>query len=368
MASKNSCAYTLLSGRKCKNPIYKHGVYCKLHHDKIFTQESNQLISVFKQLYTDIQGHLLTFIPYEYKDTFVEIIAQTSIKPKNVVKAFVDKRMFNLADYGEISYIYYHDVLRIEMISIKEGRLGGIYRKWHKINTPIDNLINYHNKNSWALKYVGKEQLQLERFFKDGRVHGPWREWDENGTLIYESMFHNGLLHGSFMSYSPTDKYMIIGTYQNGKMDGTVIEYLNGKIINKNSYTRGKCIYGEGWYENGKRKELYVKGIRNKVTITNWYEFGSLKSVNEYLVDRSGIITSHGDNTVWDEKGKILRKGYYHKGESIYLIAYIEEKNIYKFIEYKDGDILSCIELSENFDLQDEKLPSYYKLVMNSRN
>ena len=49
--------------------------------------------------------------------------------------------------------------------------------------------------------FTGKTTGKIQASFKNGKKHGPWISYRENGQLWTKSNYENGKLHGPWVSY-----------------------------------------------------------------------------------------------------------------------------------------------------------------------
>ena len=64
-----------------------------------------------------------------------------------------------------------------------------------------------------------EEDEKLDQYL-DGRRHGPWRSWHDNGQLYMERTLVNGELHGRFRLWRENGKLVEESTYENDKKIG----------------------------------------------------------------------------------------------------------------------------------------------------
>jgi antitoxin component YwqK of YwqJK toxin-antitoxin module len=70
-----------------------------------------------------------------------------------------------------------------------------------------------------------------------GREHGLWSTWYENGNLWTETQWEFGKMHGPYAVWHPNGKPQIKGRYFNGKKVGTWKVYSeDGKMSNEKTW------------------------------------------------------------------------------------------------------------------------------------
>lgn len=145
--------------------------------------------------------------------------------------------------------------------------------------------------------------------FDDGRV-----------ARIYTVKKGTDIREGVALSYHPNGKLAVEAPYRNGKLDGVFRSFdENGKLHETIGYLDGE---EEGfsiiYYENGKKKsrETYRRGVLNGVS-EEWFENGKLRRQIPY---ENGQI--HGVVKFYDEMGLLaedmnfvrgIRNGTYHR-------------------------------------------------------
>lgn len=61
---------------------------------------------------------------------------------------------------------------------------------------------------------------RVRREWKDGRLHGVWREWHGNGVKALECPFENDLPHGKSTAWRRDGSKIFVGEYRVGAMTG----------------------------------------------------------------------------------------------------------------------------------------------------
>ncbi len=127
-------------------------------------------------------------------------------------------------------------------------------------------------KSSW---YYPDGTLQLEAWYKDGKMHGPQRRYFETGTVEEITFYHENLkdsistqyslnsekltesyyvkdtLHGTYHRWYEGGSLAIEGSYTKGMMDGIWLFYDQaGLVIGKADYVQGKGVQ-KMYYPNG---------------------------------------------------------------------------------------------------------------------
>lgn len=80
----------------------------------------------------------------------------------------------------------------------------------------------------------------------NGKYHGKYVEWNDNGNIVKYCFYKNGILHGEYREiiYNGDERYKIICNYLNGKLHGTCNEWVNEQLIRKQTFHNG-ILHGE---------------------------------------------------------------------------------------------------------------------------
>ena len=109
----------------------------------------------------------------------------------------------------------------IDMWDNGRARKVWVYARVDGVRTPIKE-IQYHPEGVKS----------MEGPLKDGKRHGEWKSWYENGSLWSIGHFSYGLRHGKGIVYHPNGQKFIEGNYINGERAGKWIFWdENGRSI-----------------------------------------------------------------------------------------------------------------------------------------
>ncbi len=94
-----------------------------------------------------------------------------------------------------------------------------------------------------VLFIIRMDFLHNEKHFKDGRLHGIFRAWDEDGALFFEIQYENDIVHGPDKSYR-----------KNGILE-LEEEYRHGVLFQRKIYDEmGTLKYLQKYGDDGKLK------------------------------------------------------------------------------------------------------------------
>ena len=158
------------------------------------------------------------------------------------------------------------------------GRVVNSRTARRDLNQPIPK--SKDQKDNLILWFYMERPGDLEIEFSDGKPHGKWTDWHENGQKKSELNFRNGNKHGKEYFW-----------HENGQ--------LQREVDYRNDRPHGKWIQ---WYENGRKmsEEEYRNG-KNHGILIEWYENGQKQSESLYRDDVE--ISWIG----WDRNGKQIR-------------------------------------------------------------
>ena len=105
--------------------------------------------------------------------------------------------------------------------------------------------------------FTGKTTGRIQRSYKDGKPHGEWLVYYDDGQLWYKENYKDGELHGEQIYYWSNGILSSKSNYKNGKSHGDDLEYYeNGNLRFKGKYKNNKRVGKWFFYqENGELKE-----------------------------------------------------------------------------------------------------------------
>ncbi len=99
--------------------------------------------------------------------------------------------------------------------------------------------------------------------YLNGREHGSWKKFYENGTLKEMRTFENGKKTGVLTSWWPNGNKQMVYRFNNDEYHGTCREWNEkGSLVKEMNYTMGyEAGDQKSWYDNGTTRSNYI--IRN---------------------------------------------------------------------------------------------------------
>lgn len=121
--------------------------------------------------------------------------------------------------------------------------------------------------------YPNGDTMLIESY-RNGKEHGPWKQFYPSHKLKEQRYFENGKKQGKYLAWWENGAVKLEYNFDNGEYNGTCSEWLsNGTLIKQMNYNHG---YEEGlqraWYNNGK--------IRSNYSVINGRRFGLLGTKN----------------------------------------------------------------------------------------
>jgi antitoxin component YwqK of YwqJK toxin-antitoxin module len=198
--------------------------------------------------------------------------------------------------------------------------------------------LYYHNNepySGWTKMMYDSGQVQGLAQFKDGKLDGLFRGWDENGQKESEGTYKDGKADGPYMEWYENGQKKMATSIKDGKWHGvTVGWHENGQKASEGTsdgpYTN--------WHENGqKQNEGTSKDGKPHGLQTSWYENGQKESEQTH---KEGKLD--GPFTGWHENGQKSYETTYKDGKEDGLSTKWHENGQKQAEEtYKDGKKVS---------------------------
>lgn len=135
-------------------------------------------------------------------------------KPKDVVTYKVRKEKSKV-DYGIMKD-------RIKMDAVKDG-MSISYSSKDYNKTEEGNYKNGQKDGQWTAYFPGGKFPAVISTYKDGKLHGPMKQYARRGNLLQEMEYKDGLKHGKFIVYDNKGKVLLEKKFENGQeiLEGT---------------------------------------------------------------------------------------------------------------------------------------------------
>jgi antitoxin component YwqK of YwqJK toxin-antitoxin module len=161
------------------------------------------------------------------------------------------------------------------VVDIKDDSTGKVLEK--QIYSTKDSLAT----GVWE-NYAPNGMLIDSRPYREGKLHGIRRIYDDQGRLQIEENYLHGEFEGPYTAYHENGKVRVSGQYKNNTMDSIwTYFYASGAV-------REKVAFKDN-LENG--------------PFTEYYENGKMKTKGDYL----GGDKEHGKLELFDSTGQLVR-------------------------------------------------------------
>lgn len=201
------------------------------------------------------------------------------------VASYADKRRFEIvtdSKTNESKKIYYNGKKthkysdgRVGIETYKEGILDG-----------LSSLTRSSGKMNWIKNY------------KEGKLHGINKRFYYEGQLLSTDQYQNGVRTGEYKIFFKNGKLKEKGYRKNGKLHGTQYRY--------GTYDKDP--------EKIKHSSHYVMGEKSG-SQKSFFKDGSLESMENYRIDKSGRSIRHGKFIHYSGKSKPRSISFYVDGK-----------------------------------------------------
>ena len=97
--------------------------------------------------------------------------------------------------------------------------------------------------------FTGKVTGKTPESFKNGKRHGPWVSYYDNGQLWSKGTFKDGKKNGHWVHYHDNGQLMEQGIFSDDKTQGPWVQYhKNGQLHAKGTFKDGKLDGPWVWY------------------------------------------------------------------------------------------------------------------------
>jgi len=135
------------------------------------------------------------------------------------------------------------------------------------IENPSDGLVYKKFSSEPFTGFVTKKDILgfiTKGSYKNGKKHGLWETYYENGLLKNKANYRDGKNDGTWEVYSYDGSLSVKGIFKDGKKDGLWKTFFqNGQVESKETYKDGKRVgFWEYYYKNGKlwKQQTYTDG------------------------------------------------------------------------------------------------------------
>ena len=233
--------------------------------------------------------------------------------------------------YGTGEILYERTYLNSNYSEIGYSKNGcKLYQK-----ESMEGVNNFKQKNF----YECSEIIEVEFYFKNNLIHGPYIAYYSSGQIKYTVNYKDGLKEGLFKSFFENEQLKMSVKYENDLKNGMETGFYKNKVkkYTKN-YDFGLLNGAETHFDKNSNK-IFEKTWVNNYTIGEskaFYSNGKIKSLIHY--SNEGL--KDGDYFEYYPSGNISLRGKYIKGVKQSEILYyfdLPENKINKKTNLKDN-------------------------------
>ncbi len=160
--------------------------------------------------------------------------------------------------------------------ALPEQKLQSLHKKGLNVETKggitrVDNAV--YSGTLYTLDAQGKDTVEIQNYL-NGKEHGIWKQFYENGQLRESRFFKEGKKEGQYLAWWPDGSPQKEYYFENGEYEGTCKEwYQNGQLFREFNYHIGQ--------EEGSQKMWKGDGkIESNYEIREGRRFGLLGTKN----------------------------------------------------------------------------------------
>ncbi len=271
------------------------GYWKNYHENGILKSEGKRLYSELDSIWNfyDQDGELISAITYrnDKKNGYTKSYSFYYTEDSTKVYYHISKELFLNGRKEGLAY-YYHTTGYLEFTYnyVRDTRNGN-GKEYNKDSLPV-TLFSYYN--GFLI-----DQIRINRLNPRGEKQGKWIEFHPNGNKKIEATYKNGKLHGIYREYNLAEKLIKEKRYVRGKVfvpkpeDEVVLK----AEVKKSFHENGKIMFQGAFLNNmpvGIHKEYDENG---KLIINKEYTSNSIL-LGEGLFDKNGQRT--GDWKLFD--------------------------------------------------------------------
>lgn len=202
---------------------------------------------------------------------------------------FTHPTLHNILDYRNPN----ENIGLVKTVNINFTTEGNILFIWDGKNSISGDLKELSSKDEikfikdfkvFECYYPNGNKIE-RREMKDGKVHGSWKRYYEDGVLGYVTNHIESKLNGNSISYFNDGKIMEKSYYKNGKCESQILYYKNGNIKSEKNFLNGKEHgHSKIYYETGNIEfEINFKNGQRNGRYTGFYDSGEVFYKGEFI-------------------------------------------------------------------------------------
>ena len=159
---------------------------------------------------------------------------------------------------------------------------------------------------------AAKDLIKSEEEWREGRKHGSWTSWYENGKTSYLASWEQGQLNGPAQAWHDNGSRSAEYSFEKGEKHGIEVNWFRegGEQYRMDEFVEGRKNGVETrWYRNGnKQDESHWKEGRRYGKQTSWHPHGAVLEERSYL---------NGSWQRWHANGIKAAQGQHENGRPI---------------------------------------------------
>lgn len=214
-----------------KNDTLKHGPWIEFYPNRKIHKEyfyKNDTLNGYYREY-DVQGNLLKNILYE---NGVPKEQESNVNASQFNQAFYENG--NLKSEGYYTF----------------GKPVGLHKEFSQDGNILQGVL-YDDEGN----VIGKGALNV-----DGRRHGKWIFFDEDGEIKSEGYYKKNRRAKEWVFYFKGGKVEQKGTYKSGKLNGKWTQFYKSGVVFKVEYYKKGKLEGE-YLQNKPNGDVFVQGV-----------------------------------------------------------------------------------------------------------
>lgn len=182
------------------------------------------------------------------------------------------------------------------------GRKHGFFKQYNQDGS-LSREANYKNGKLHGLsKLYNKGQLSIEFNYQNNKRHGFFKLYNEDGSLSRKSYYKHGKLHGPFRGYNKGRLSFEIN-YRNNKKHGVVKHYNQDGSLSREAY-----------YKNGKLHGLSKEYKKGRLSFESNYQNNKMHGISKFYHDETGKLVNISE---YQDGKKIRDIMSFHKDGSL---------------------------------------------------
>lgn len=172
----------------------------------------------------------------------------------------------NISDTARIVYYTNNQIKEIHPLD-ENGRMHGLYRAYFENGVLAMKMMFSHGTQS-GKSFIYFESSQLfkeENYDSNGNLYGVYKEYYENGTLHYEGYYKNGAQTGTWKEYLEDGTLILIANMKENQQHGEQKVFFRNGSIKLEGYSVEGRDHGKWTYFNEQGDTVKVEHYNNGI-------------------------------------------------------------------------------------------------------